>query len=123
MSALLDTNVLIDHLRNREPAVDFITKLPRKPAASVVTLCELMAGARSRKEEEAIASLACWIRFLNVDTAIARRAGEHIRQYGQSHGIDDLDALIAATADHHGLALATLNVKHFPMFPRLKPAY
>ena len=31
--------------------------------------------------------------------------------------------LIAATAEHHGLDLATLNVKHFPMFKRLKAAY
>ena len=30
---------------------------------------------------------------------------------------------VAATAEHHGLELATLNVKHFPMFKRLKAAY
>ena len=40
-----------------------------------------------------------------------------------SHGIDIPDAIIAATAEHHGLRLATLNVKHFPMFPKLKRAY
>ena len=34
-----------------------------------------------------------------------------------------MDAIIAATAEHHGLRLATLNVKHFPMFPKLKRAY
>jgi predicted nucleic acid-binding protein len=40
-----------------------------------------------------------------------------------SHDVQLGDALLAATADHHGLELATLNVKHFPMFRRLKPAY
>jgi predicted nucleic acid-binding protein len=40
-----------------------------------------------------------------------------------SHGIDIPDAIIAATAEHHGLKLATLNVRHFPMFRKLKPAY
>ena len=46
-----------------------------------------------------------------------------MRHFHGSHGIDDTDAIIAATAEHHGLDLATLNVRHFPMFPRLKRAY
>jgi predicted nucleic acid-binding protein len=45
------------------------------------------------------------------------------RVFAPSHGLDDVDAIIAATAEHHGLRLATLNVKHFPMFPKLKRAY
>jgi predicted nucleic acid-binding protein len=36
--------------------------------------------------------------------------------YAPSHGLDDIDALTAATAGHHGLRLATRNAKHFPMF-------
>jgi len=31
--------------------------------------------------------------------------------------------VIAATALEHGLALATLNVRHFPMFEALEPPY
>jgi predicted nucleic acid-binding protein len=31
--------------------------------------------------------------------------------------------VIAATAEQLGLPLATLNVRHFPMFPELEPAY
>lgn len=46
-----------------------------------------------------------------------------MRHFAPSHGLDDLDAIIAATAEHHGLELATLNTKHFPMFRRLKRAY
>ena len=45
------------------------------------------------------------------------------KHYQRSHGLEFPDALIAATAEHHGLTLATLNVKHFPMFRNLKPAY
>ncbi len=54
---------------------------------------------------------------------IYARAGVFLRLYRSSHGLDMPDALIAATAEHHGLQLATLNVKRFPMFPKLKPAY
>jgi predicted nucleic acid-binding protein len=60
---------------------------------------------------------------LLISSEISRSAGGFIRHYSTSHGIDIPDALIAATAEHHGLRLATLNVKHFPMFPRLKRAY
>ena len=46
-----------------------------------------------------------------------------VRLFGRSHSVELGDALIAATAEHHDLKLATLNVRHFPMFKRLKPAY
>jgi predicted nucleic acid-binding protein len=123
VAVLLDTNILIDHLRNRPAAVLLLTGLPQKPAASVVTLAELISRARSRREETQIASLKQWIRFLDIDAAIAERAGQFMKHYGASHNIDDFDALIAATAEHHGLKLLTLNTKHFPMFAKLRTAY
>ena len=63
------------------------------------------------------------LRLYSVDKKIAEAAGRLVKHYQPSHGLDDIDALIAATAEAHGLKLATVNVKHFPMFPRLKPAY
>jgi len=50
------------------------------------------------------------------------RAQMAARAAGKSKAITRR-AYIAATAEHHGLKLATLNVKHFPMFPKLKRAY
>jgi predicted nucleic acid-binding protein len=123
VAVLLDTNILIDHLRNRPAAVSLLTGLPQKPSASVLTLSELLSGARSGREETQIASLKQWIRFLDIDAAIAERAGQFIKHYRGSHGIDDFDALIAATAEQYGLRLLTLNTKHFPMFAKLRPAY
>lgn len=120
---LLDTTILVDHLRRVNGAVRFIASLTQKPHASVVSLAELMAGAKSRREENKIRDLKHWIRFHDVDTALAERAGQFMKHFQASHGLDDIDALIAATAEHHGLALATLNVKHFPMFKGLKAAY
>lgn len=120
---LLDSTVMIDLLRDKEPAKRFVLTLTAKPAASVVTLTELLAGARSKKEEAAIAGLRQWVRLLPVDEGIAERAGQFIKHFRASHGTDDFDALIAATAEHHGLPLATANIKHFPMFPKLKRVY
>jgi predicted nucleic acid-binding protein len=123
MSILLDTNILIDHLRGDGRAANFLEDLTAKPSASAVTLTELLAGSRSQREDRNIETLSQSVNFLPVDEAIARRAGQFAKHYHSSHGLDDLDALIAATAEHHGLKLATINVKHFPMLKGLKKAY
>lgn len=123
MSTLVDTSVVIDYLRRRNQAIDYIDALPSRPAVSVATVMELYVGARSRREEVAIEDLLAGCNMLPVTLEIARSAGQLMKHFGRANGLDDLDAIIAATVEHHELELATLNVKHFPMFPRLKPAY
>jgi predicted nucleic acid-binding protein len=59
-----------------------------------------------------------------LDESVARRAGELGRQWKRSHsGISTPDLVIAATAGELGAELATSNVRHFPMFRRLRPPY
>lgn len=51
-------------------------------------------------------------------------AGRLAQRYHASHGgIDTVDYVIAAAAESLGASLLTLNVRHFPMFPDLEPAY
>jgi predicted nucleic acid-binding protein len=120
---LIDTSVLVDYVRQTPSALAFMKSLRGKPSISVVSIQELYAGAHTVQEERRIeASLPGWHIHL-VTIPIARSAGQHMRHFAPSHGLDDLDAIIAATAEHHQLPLATLNVKHFPMFRRLKRAY
>jgi predicted nucleic acid-binding protein len=123
MTHLLDSTILVDYVREHRRAVDFVEGLSRKPSISVVSVQELYSGAHSAGEEAQIEMFLGTPRILPVTIAIARSAGLFMRHYAPSHGLDDLDAIIAATAEHHGLDLATLNVKHFPMFRRLKRAY
>jgi predicted nucleic acid-binding protein len=58
-----------------------------------------------------------------VDLPVAVQAAEFLRDYKPSHGMDVVDAAIAATAQVCGIELATLNLKHFPMFPSLSRSY
>ncbi len=89
-----------------------------------MTLTELHAGFLNQWEERMAAGLLATFKMLEMsDSAIFQRAGIFMRHYRASHNIDVADALIAATAEHHGVQFATLNVKHFPMFPRLRRAY
>lgn len=120
---LLDTCIVIDSLRGHLAADAFIGSLRAAPAISVVTLTELIAGAKSRREENDISAALAALRIVPATEDIAMRAGQWIRHYRGSHGLDVADAIIAATAEHQNLPLATLNLKHFPMFPKLKRPY
>jgi predicted nucleic acid-binding protein len=51
-------------------------------------------------------------------------AGELGRRFRGTHGrLGVADLVIAATAQQLRFPLATLSVRHFPMFPGLEPAY
>jgi predicted nucleic acid-binding protein len=120
---LIDTNVIVDYLRKDAIAIAWFDALSERPAVSVVSILELCAGARSQRDERDIAALRQQFVCLPIHEEIGERAGALLRHFRRSHGIDIPDAIIAATAEHHGLRLATLNVKHFPMFPKLKRPY
>jgi predicted nucleic acid-binding protein len=126
VTVVLDSCVVIDVLRQHQSATDFVIGLLDRPFLSVVTISELRAGQRGERGErdrQRIDGLLASSRLLDVDPTIAEIAGGLLRGFHKSHAIDIADALIAATAMHHGLQLATLNLKHFPMFPDLKRAY
>jgi predicted nucleic acid-binding protein len=123
VSALCDTSVIIDILRAHPPALAFAGALDEPPTCSEITRVEVLRGMRSA-ERRTTERLFGTIRWVGVDEAIARRAGDLGRTWRRSHqGIATADLIIAATADELGLELATLNVRHFPMFSRLRPPY
>lgn len=123
---LVDSDVLIANLRGVAVAQDWLVAARARTgrlAVSVVTNAEVLGGMRSPERREVLRLLAS-LRPLPVTDLIAHRAGEHRRTYRRSHGaIGLVDHLIAATAQVHGLELATLNTKHFPMFDGLEPPF
>ena len=97
--------------------------MPQIPTCSEVTRVEVLQGLRS-PERRAAEALFETLNWADIDEGIARRAGELGRRWRRSHpGLAVADLVIAATALELGQPLATLNVRHFPMFPRLKPPY
>jgi len=122
---LVDTDVLIAHLRGLPPAREWLHSAADEGGlvTSVVTVAELTGGMRSAERRQVWTLLAA-LDSLPVTDAIARRAGELRRMYGRGHsGIDTTDYLVAATALEHGLELVTLNVRHFPMFEGLQAPF
>ena len=123
---LVDTPVIVDHLRADPRASALLDRLFREEDrvwAAVPTRTEVLAGMRPR-ERARIAALFQLIAWVEIDVAIADAAGELARRFRASHsGIDTTDYLIAAAAQSVPARLVTLNVKHFPMFPGLERAY
>ena len=122
---LIDSDVLIAHLRGLEEARHWLMETRRDGplAISVVSIAELAGGMRSAERREVWRLLASF-RAEPVTEVIARRAGDFARQFRRSHsGIGLGDYLIAATADVKGYRLATLNVRHFPMLSDLRPPF
>jgi predicted nucleic acid-binding protein len=75
-------------------------------------------------EEQPTRSLLSVLTWHPVDADIAEEAGALGRRWLPSHHtIDGADLAIAATAQLTGLRLLTANVRHFPMFPHLRPPY
>jgi predicted nucleic acid-binding protein len=120
---LLDTCVIVDYLRDRHEAVEFIHHASIRPAVSAITAAELLAGARSSTEERWIEDLLHQLLVHDVDLDIARLGGAYSRRYGPSHGVLIPDALIAATAQVHDARLITRNARHFPMLDDLLVPY
>ena len=117
MTALLDSDILIDHLRGEPAARELLLRLASElipPAISVVTVAEIEAGLRET-ERETVEALFASLQVLSVDETIARQAGRYRAQYGKSHNVLLPDALIAATGKLCGLTLYSLNRKHYPM--------
>ena len=120
---VVDTTVLIDHIRGVEAASHYLRSLGSVPVCSEVTRAELLRGLR-HPELHATDRLMAQITWIPVDEAVARRAGELGRRYRRSHAsIGIADLLVAATAQLAGARLATSNVRDFPMFRSLRPPY
>jgi predicted nucleic acid-binding protein len=114
---MFDTSVLIDFLRGRPSAVEFLRTTTSRPLASAVTVGELYAGVREGKERGQLDRLVSAFRIIGLTRDVAVQGGLLTRQFRKSHGVGLSDALIAATAVSVNARLVTLNVKHFPMLP------
>lgn len=119
MDWLVDTNILIDHLRGVSKATTYLRQARSAGMLwiSAVTIAEVYAGQRTRQAKQAakVSRLLNLFRIAYVDGVVAKLGGEIARDCGTLLP----DALIAATAVRKGLVLATRNISHFQHIPNL----
>ena len=108
MRALLDTNILVDHLNGVEAAREEIRRYER-PLISPITWMEVMVGAL---ESDSVVVRAFLSGFTQVpiDPAVAEIAVALRRQ----QGIRLPDAIIWASARKESALLVSRNSKDFP---------
>jgi predicted nucleic acid-binding protein len=114
---LLDSDVIIAWLRGYDPFASILpTLLDRGDVLTwtPVSIAEIFAGVR-KGEQPQIDNLFIVLEALPLNVEIGRKAGDYLKAYSKSHGVELGDALIAATAYFHGIPLWTLNLKHYPM--------
>lgn len=123
MRVLIDTDVLIDYLRDQPEAASYLESLTDDLLISAMTVAELYAGVRDGAERTALDSFVQAFEVIPVSEKIAIQGGLLRRDYRKSHNVGLADAIIAATAEIEQAHLVTLNKKHFPMLANLIAPY
>lgn len=118
MKYLLDTDVVIHHLRRKKVLSIDIAK--EGIGISIITLAELYYGAeKSMHRSHAFSAIEEFISLLSVEIVDLNK--NIISEYAQIRAtlekkgekLDEFDLLIGSTAKILGLTLFTGNIKHF----------
>ena len=108
---LIDTSVLIDHLRSKDKSNTFLIRVLESSTyayISVLTLAELYSGKSVWEKEEVrkeVEQLVSQLNRLGISESISRFSG----YLNAKFNLPLVDALIAATCYEHKLTLATLD--------------
>ena len=117
---IIDTDILIWYFRKNEKAATAL-KSAVPFSISIITLMELIQGARDKREQQEIMKLfeVLGANIINLNDSISARALQYIKEYSISHGLTLADALIAATSYDERAELFTANTRHFEFIPGL----
>lgn len=114
---IIDTNVVIDHLRQplgKSVFLKFLNKYPRDEIClSIVSIQELYEGSSTRnadREKDLLATVGS-LKIFPYTYEVAKKAGEIARD--MKRPISSEDAAIAATVIIQGASLYTLDKRDF----------
>ncbi len=119
----LDTSVLINYLKGREPSAGAVARAISDFSCAVtsITVYELLFGVARAQKPIGETALLGVMRILPLDDLAARRAAklhDELIRANQEIGIKDV--LIAAICLEQNLPLLTTNLNHFARVPLLR---
>ncbi len=119
---LLDTDVLVDLLREYPGAIEWFAALAENEEVAVpgYVVMELIQGCRNKAEQDRVqrqlaAYGVVWLSPADCDRAVDVFATHHL-----SHNAGLLDALIGQTAVALGVPLCTFNQRHYRFIPAMQ---
>ncbi|MGD8795061.1 MAG: PIN domain-containing protein [Anaerolineae bacterium] len=117
---LVDTDVIIDVLRNYAPAVSWLATIGAEAVGIPgLVAMELLQGCRNRAEQRQVETMLRPYILYWPTLADCTRAFDNFALYHLSHSLGILDALIAETTVGLNVELATFNTKHYTAVPAL----
>ena len=125
MKYLLDTNIIIDHIRGKVPINKNVIK--EGAAISIIVLSELYYGAhKSINPKKSFSVIENLLQSMDLQTE--NLSEEIVYEFGEikaslerkGEKVEDFDLLIAATVKVSKLTLVTNNKKHFERIKGLK---
>jgi len=118
VTVLVDSDILVEVSRGKDQQILSrwmdLSQSDNLILYSPISVAELWAGARPR-EYEMLSRLFRALVCAPIDNETGRRAGDYLRQFRKSHGVELGDALVASAAALNAAELWTRNRKHYPM--------
>ncbi len=119
---LVDTDILIDVLRNFEPTIQRLAEVEEQSQlwVSQITQMELIVGCQDKRSLKKLEKFLEKFSILPINSAISDRTIKLLSQYRLSHGLLIPDAIIAATALVNQFDLLTKNQRDFRFIQNLE---
>jgi predicted nucleic acid-binding protein len=120
---VVDSDILIDALRGREPARARVAEAirTRNLATTVISVFELKSGARTEAERAKVNALLAGAHILPLDEPAAEDAAQARRILeDRGEAIGTADYLIAGICRTRSASLLTRNRRHFERVPELR---
>ena len=117
---LLDTDVMIDLLRQYEPAVNWLESLGLEEIILPgFVAMELIQGCRDKAEQQELERELHSYGVAWPSSEACNEALSVFSTYHLSHGLGIIDALIGQLSITLNIALCTFNQKHYSVIPGL----
>ena len=115
----IDTNIVIEYLKNNEEVLACLNRYDKIYINDVVIM-ELYQGARDKRELNFIKKKILKFEVLNMSQEIVSLGREILDKYTLSHNTKIMDALIASTVIMYNIDLYTLNRKDFKYLEQVR---
>lgn len=118
---LVDTDVMIDILRQYPPAEAWLKSLGKEPILLPgFVVMELIQGCQNKTEQDSLMKALTTYQHVWPSEKTCEQAVSVFESFRLSHNLGMLDALIGQIAIELGLPLHTFNQKHYNMIPGLR---